>query len=202
MTITRVAAWLVTIALILTLVVVGKSYLIPVFLALFIWYLVNAINNLIRQIPFIGKSPKGVTLALSFVFIGLCLYFVGGMITNTVNEFVSTAGNYSQRLDDQIARFYQLLGIERTPPTLKDLDLPAQLGNNFMVLLNGATAAAKNFFLVLIYVIFLLLEQGSFPKKLKALGLTGLQADRLETVLNQINTAMRQYLGVKTLMSV
>jgi len=202
MTITRVAAWLITIALVLTLVVLGSSFLIPIFLALFFWYLVNAINAQLRRIPLLVKAPNGITLAVSLTFIGLGIYSIGDLIADNINEFILTSGNYSERIDVQIANLYHTLGIDRPAPKIADLDVMAQLGNNFLSLINGVTAAAKNFFLVLVYVVFLLLEQGSFPKKLKALGLTGLQSERLETVLHQINTAMRQYLGVKTFTSV
>lgn len=190
-------------ALAITLIVVGKSFLIPIFLALFLWYLVNAINSLLRSLPLVvRRTPQWLTLFLSFVFIGLGLYVIGDMIADNINEFVSTSGNYAERIDDQIARVYHAIAPQRIPPRIGDLDIFAQVGNNFLVLLNGVTAVAKNFFLVLVYVIFLLLEQFIFPEKIKHLGLSTLQSDRLETVLFQINTAMRQYLGVKTFTSI
>lgn len=202
MTIIRVAAWLITIALAITLIVVGKSYLIPIFLALFIWYLVNAINSLLRRLPLISKTPQWLTLLFSFVFIGFGIYEVGTMIAENINNFINTSSNYADRIDAQIASFYKSLGIKKTPPTISDLNIMAQIGNNFLVLLNGVTALAKNFFLVLVYVIFLLLEQFSFLEKIRHLGLSSVQSERLETVLSQINTAMRQYLGVKTFTSI
>lgn len=203
LTITRVSAWLITIALAITLIVVGKRFLIPIFLALFIWYLVNAINDLLRRLPFlIRRAPQWLTLTFSFLFIGLALYVIGDMIADNINDFISTSGNYADRIDAQIAKFYEALRIGREPPTMNDLNITAQIGNNFLTLLNGVTAVAKNFFLILVYVIFLLLEQGIFSEKIKHLGLNTLQSDRLETVLNQINTAMRQYLSVKTFTSI
>lgn len=200
MRIQNVAAWLVTLALIITLITVGKTYLIPIFLALFVWYLVNAIDSLIRQVPKVARLPDGITLGLSFLFIGYLLYAVGDMIAATINEFILTSGNYTERIDEQIAGLYQTFKLE-DPPSLADLDIMAQLSNNALELLNGVTATAKNFFLVLIYVIFLLIEQGAFRSKLRALGLSGLQSERLSTVLFQINWAMRTYLGVKTFTS-
>ncbi len=203
LTINRVSAWLITIALAITLIVVGKSYLIPSFLALFIWYLVNAINGLLRKLPLVvRRTPQWVTLTFSFLFIGLALYVIGDMIAANINEFVSTSGNYADRIDAQIEKFYKMLRLKREPPTLADLNIMGQIGNNFIILLNGVTAVAKNFFLILVYVIFLLLEQSIFPEKIKHLGLNTLQSDRLETVLYQINTAMRQYLSVKTFTSI
>lgn len=196
----RVAAWLVSIALVILLIAYGKSFLIPIFLALFIWYLVNAIDSVIRGIPFVARLPNGITLSLSFVVIGYALYNVGDLIVATVNDFILTSGNYTERIDDQIAIFYELLRL-KNPPSVESLDVMSSLSKNALSLLNGLSATAKNFFLVLIYVIFLLLEQGAFVKKLDALGLSPLQSGRLTAVLNQINWAMRTYLGVKTFTS-
>lgn len=202
-TINRVSAWLITIALAITLIVVGKSYLIPIFLALFVWYLVNAINGLLRKLPIVvRRTPQWVTLTFSFLFIGLALYEIGDMIAVNINEFVSTSGNYTDRIDSQIEKFYKMLRLKSEPPKLADLNLMGQIANNFMILLNSVTTVAKSFFLILVYVIFLLLEQSIFPEKIKHLGLNKLQSERLETVLYQINTAMRQYLGVKTFTSI
>ncbi len=200
MGIIRVAAWLVSIALIIVLIVVGKSFLIPIFLALFIWYLVNAIDSLLRRMPFLDRVPSFLTLSFSLAAIGYGLYNVGDLIVDTVNDFILTAGNYTDRINAQIKTFYQLLRLT-DPPTLEEIDVLQRLSDNALFLLNSLTATAKNFFLVLIYVIFMLLEQGAFKKKMSALGLSQLQAERLTSVLNQINWAMRTYLGVKTFTS-
>ncbi len=202
LSIVRVAAWLLSIGLLLTLIVVGEAYLVPLFLALVIWYLVNALNNQFRMLPLVGtRLPNPLTLGLSLLFIGLSLYLVSDMIVATVNGFIQESPKYIPRIDAQIANAYRSIGIGREAPTLRSLELDQMLWTNAAGLVNGFTTVAKGFFLVLLYVLFFLIEQSVFSKKMQALGLDFTTSSRLNFVLREINTAMRTYLGVKTLTS-
>lgn len=203
MTVFRLAAWLISIGLILTLIVVGKSYLVPICVALVFWYLVNALNNKFRQLPVVGRHlPNALTLGMSLVFIGLSLYAISDMIVNTVNGFILESGVYLPKLEAQIARVYTGFGIDRPPPSIGDLEIGKQLLGNLALVLSGVTSAAKAIALVLLYVLFFLIEQNSFPKKMAALGLDAPGGTRFTYVLSEINRAMRTYLGVKTLTSI
>ena len=202
MSIVRVAAWLLSIGLGLTLIVVGEAYLVPLFMALVMWYLVNALNNQFRRFPVVGRRlPNALTLGLSLLFIGLSLYLVSDMIVQTVDGFITESPKYIPRIDQQIARAYTALGIEGPPATLRSLQIDQVLWTNAAGLVNGITSVAKGFFLVLLYVLFFLIEQSVFSKKMQALGLDFTTTSRLTFVLREINTAMRTYLGVKTLTS-
>ena len=200
MSINKAAAWLISTALILTLIVVGKTFLIPLFIALFIWYLVNAINTLFQKLPrFYRPLPQWLTLSMSLVFIMLMLYTIGDLIAQNISGMITAAPNYRLNLEQQAGRIFALFG--REYPGFSSLAKEIDLQNFITTVLNGVTGIAKNFFLVLLYVLFLLFEQGVFPRKLKALRLTEEQRSRLLFTLSHINTAMRKYLGVKTFTS-
>jgi len=202
MKITSVAAWLLTVGLVLTLIVVGKDYLMPIFMALVIWYLVNALNEQVRKVPYLGKRlPNALTLGMSLTFIGLSLYAVGDTIVETIQGFVVDSQKYIPRIDAQIARVYAIVRPGEEAPVLDSLNLDETLWKYSAELLNGITNFARGLFLVLLYVLFFLIEQGAFSKKMTALGLPLKESNRLSIVLNEINTAMRTYLGVKTFTS-
>lgn len=201
MNIQRVAAWLITIALIIVLIVIGKDYLVPIFMALVIWYLVNALDREFNKLPLIGKHlPGAVTLGMSLIFIGLTLYFVGDVIVETITGFVEDSQKYIPRIDAQIAGVYDRLGLDEAP-TVASLELTEQLWLYSSELLNGFTNFAKGLLLVLLYVLFFLIEQSAFGKKMAALGLPLQETNRLSVVLSKVNDAMRTYLGVKTFTS-
>ena len=203
MTVFRLAALMFSIGSILTLLVVGKSYLVPICVAVVFWYLVNALNDQLRYLPVVGKRiPNGVTLVSSLLFIGLTLYGISDMVVNTVNGFVQESGIYLPKIEDQIARVYAQIGIDRPPPSISELRFGQELLANYALVLASVTSAAKAIALVLLYVLFFLVEQGSFPKKMKALGLDMRSSTRFSFVIEEINSAMRTYLGVKTLTSI
>lgn len=200
--ITRVAAWLITVSFILALVVVGKSYLVPIFMALVVWYLVNALSDQFKRLPLIGsRIPEAVSLGMSLLFIGLGLYFIGDAIVQTVQGVVQDSGKYIPRIDAQIARVYDMVRPGVIPPTVAELQGDERLWAYGTDLLSSLTNFAKGLLLVLLYVLFFLIEQGMFGKKMRALGLDLKEANRLSITLNHVNSAMRTYLGVKTLTS-
>ena len=201
MTITRVAAWLITVALMIVLIVVGKDYLVPIFMALVVWYLVNALDRQFNRIPFFGERlPGAITLGMSLIFIGLLLYVVGDTIVQTIQLMVADSAKYAPAIDAQIARAYERFGVE-DPPTVAGLDLMNQFWAYSAELLAGLTNFARGLLLVLLYVLFFLIEQGAFGRKMAALGLPLQETNRLSVVLNKVNDAMRTYLGVKTFTS-
>lgn len=202
MNINRVAAWLITIALIILLIIVGKDYLVPIFMALVVWYLVNALDEQFVRLPVVGHYlPRAISLGLSLIVIGLLLYLVGDTIVATIQVVVADSAKYAPRIDAQIARVYAALRID-DPPTLAGLDLMTQFWDYSAGVLAGLTNFARGLFLVLLYVLFFLIEQGVFGKKMTALGLPLQESNRLSVVLREVNDAMRTYLGVKTFTSV
>ena len=200
--ITRVAAWVITISFILALIVVGKPYLVPIFMALVVWYLVNALSEQFRRLPFFDRHiPEAVTLGMSLLFIGLSLYFIGDSIVQTVQGFLVDSSKYAPRIDAQIARAYALVRPDQRPPTIEDLFIYDRFWTYGSEVLTGLTNFVKGLLLVLLYVLFFLIEQRMFGRKMAAMGLDLNKANRLSITLKHINSAMRTYLGVKTVTS-
>lgn len=200
--IVNVAAWLLTIGLVLLLIIFGKDYLVPIFLALVIWYLVNALSTLFQRIPLIGKYlPEGVTLLMSLFFIGLSLYLLGDVLVSTIQGFVQDSPKYLPKIEAQIDKVTSIFQPDADPYRLDQKQLLGSIRANWSELLSGLGNFAKSLFLVLLYVLFFILEQGVFGRKMEALGLGLNQPNRLSLVLREVNRAMRTYLGVKTLTS-
>lgn len=200
--IVNVAAWLLSIGLLLALIIVGKSYLVPIFMALVIWYLVNALSQLFQRVPLIGKYlPDSVTLIMSLLFIGLALYQVGDVLVSTVQGFLDDSQKYMPRIEAQIAKVVEVFQPDSPPYKLNTTALYDQVLLNWAELLASFGNFAKGLFLVLLYVLFFIIEQSAFGGKMEALGLGLDQPNRLSVVLKEVNTAMRTYLGVKTLTS-
>ncbi|MEM6771523.1 MAG: AI-2E family transporter [Bacteroidota bacterium] len=198
----NVAAWLLSIGLLLALIIVGKSYLVPIFMALVIWYLVNALSQLFQRIPLVGKYlPDSVTLIMSLLFIGLALYQVGDVLVGTVQGFLDDSQKYLPRIEAQITKVVAVFRPDAPPYKLDASALYNQVLLNWTELLSGLGNFAKGLFLVLLYVLFFIIEQSAFGSKMEALGLGLDKPNRLSVVLKEVNTAMRTYLGVKTLTS-
>lgn len=171
-------------------------------MALVIWYLVNALSQLFQRVPLIGKYlPDSVTLIMSLLFIGLALYQVGDVLVSTVQGFLDDSQKYMPRIEAQIAKVVEVFQPDSPPYKLNTTALYDQVLLNWAELLASFGNFAKGLFLVLLYVLFFIIEQSAFGGKMEALGLGLDQPNRLSVVLKEVNTAMRTYLGVKTLTS-
>ena len=156
----NVAAWLLSIGLLLVLIIVGKSYLVPIFMALVIWYLVNALSQLFQSIPLVGKYlPDSVTLIMSLFFIGLALYQVGDVLVGTIQGFVEDSQKYLPRIEAQIAKVVALLQPDAPPYKLNTTDLYDRVLLNWAEVLASLGNFAKGLFLVLLYVLFFIIGQ-------------------------------------------
>lgn len=201
MKITTFAAWCFVVALIITVLVIGKTYLIPFFLAIAIWYLINATNQVCFESTEFGqKIPSWIGMTVSSIIITGIMLVLGQLLVQNINYMIATLPKYQNHLIRQLQSMIEIFGMEELPDMEMirgQLNFGDLIGNLLTVVQN----TTKNFFVILIYVIFLLLEQGSFNKKINALRLNPHHKERIKTILTQINTASRTYILVKTLAS-
>lgn len=202
MRILNVAAWMLATALVVTLLVVAKSLLIPFVIALVVWYVIVGLNNWIASFSVIKKyCPGWLSAALSMLIIVLFLVVVGEMIASNAQSMVNTLPTYEENVRHLMEDVQQSFGLEQVPNVsslLEDFDLTNIISN----ILNTFSGIAGNIFLILIYVLFLFLEQVSFPLKLQALFPEQEKYGRVQEILVGINQAISSYISVKTAVSI
>ena len=179
------------------LMVFGKALLVPVVLAFVLWYLINAVNELIRKMPGIGpRNFRGGTLALASVSVLGIVVLAGNLVGQQINDMISTAPEYWINLERQFARIMAGFGFDEAV-TLKTLSNEVDVNAYLLNMLTYFTSATRQFLLVLLYTLFLLVEQHTFPRKLAALNLLKHRRSHLLRVLDKLNRAIRTYIGVK-----
>ncbi|MFT4565096.1 MAG: AI-2 transport protein TqsA [Saprospiraceae bacterium] len=197
MKIERLSHTLIVIALILLFIIYSKDFLVPVILAIVLWYLINAVNSLVRMITkFSSKVPNGITLGLSTIFVLFIIFSVGSVIGQTINSMISAAPDYKVNLEQQLSRIMAVVGYTETislSTMTSELDMNGYLGS----ILNSFKNMAQQFLLILLYTFFLLIEQHTFTRKMAALRFDKERKERIATLTTNINKAVRTYIGVK-----
>lgn len=196
-----VAAGLIIAALIILLLIIGKTFLIPLFLAIVIWYLINAINDLVQGIPAVGRFlPDWLSKTIAASVILVFLYLVGILVSENIREMAAVAPEYQSNFWAQIENIFHRFGRELpdVDTLLADLDIATILRQA----LGNVGGFVKGFVLVVIYVIFLLLEEKFFYRKLEELRLSNERRAKVIKILNHVNDAARTYILVKTFTSV
>ena len=197
MKVARLSHTLITIALILVFIIYSKVFLVPIILALVLWYLINAVNLLIRMIPKIGsKIPNGITLTFATILILGVIFSAGSVIGQTINGMIATAPDYKVNLEQQLARLLQAVGYS-DPVSLKSMTSELDINGYLRDLLNSFGALAQKFLLILLYTFFLLIEQHTWTRKIAALRIEKERKDNIKRMIENINKSVRKYIGVK-----
>lgn len=194
----KTASIFIVAALVVYLLSVAQSLLLPLVIAICIWFIVNTIASSISRIKILGRSfPHGLALILSSFVIIAAVFVAIEIIVNSVETMVVDAGKYQERFNVLLQDGMELFGVDRLPSSaqiLQEVDLrpiAQQLGGS---LSNSASQAL----FVVIYTIFLLVEQSTFPKKLLYLSKSRRHHQQLQKTFYHINASVKTYISIKT----
>ena len=183
------------------LLVAGKDLLIPLAVSVMIWYILNALAKAIDRIHFGMLHLPGwlrMTLAIISVFVVIALLVE--MISNNIAEVQRAAPAYQANLEKIIDRIVGAAGFEQAPSVAQVID---QI--NFGKAMRGFASAVAGFAggagIILVYVMFLLIEQQSFDKKMRALFPDPEREARVRQLLQRMQEQIQTYIWIKTLMS-
>lgn len=195
------AAGLVIATIIITLLIVGKTFLVPLFLAVVIWYLINAVSDLVQDTPTIGRLlPVWLSKTISAALILGFLYLIGILVSDNIRQMIAVAPEYQDNFWAQMENIFHRFGMEM--PEIDELMADINIANVLQQILGNVGSFVKGFVLVVIYVIFLLLEEKFFIGKLNELRLAPERQAKVNKILNHVNAAARTYILVKTFTSV
>lgn len=197
----RFTITLFTVFLLFYLLQLGKDLLVPFVYALFIWYLVNILTYAFHSIKYRGlQIPNAICFIFSVSTILGIGSFIFQILTTNISNIASGSAVYRDKVSVIISRLFVLAKVDE-PESLstlfQDLDLSKLMSEVALAL----TSVAGSTGLILIYLIFLFLEQKSFSNKLTALARTPEQEKSFRRLLKKIQSDIRLYLGIKTFTS-
>ena len=183
------------------IMVVGRDLIVPFLVSVVIWYLINTLSDYYHKIRIKNFAlPKPVCLTGAILTMFVALYFLVEMIGNNITDVKAAAPLYQENLLKLADRIYSLLGIESQPnftQLISQIDLRPFISN-----IAGTMASiAGNAGLILIYVLFIFLEQASFKPKLRALTNGSKHTGTVEEIISTIHEKIETYVAIKTFVS-
>lgn len=184
----------------------AQSILVPLILALFLATIVAyPMEWLISK-----KVPKAISFTIVVVLVIGIITLIGTVVGNSINDFTQKAGFYESNLtewynDTFMEHDLHDLGdnadiasvtIREMTAKLAEYISPATLMSWSTLILKNLQSIFKNIFLILIAMIFMLLETGSFKYKLNLLSEANPETKRS---VNKFLYSLRRYIGFKTL---
>jgi len=192
---------IVTAAIIMVLVV-GKGILIPFLFALIFWFLTREIRKTIYRLPFAKKYiPKWLSNILVFTVIVLAFGFISEIITNSITDLTESYTKYEPNVESIIANLSKRFNadiVTSVKSVIGDFDYGSVLGN----IANGVSGILGDTFMIIIYAIFIFLEESSLAKKIDKLFSTEEQNENVDNILEKIEDSISNYLRLKTFVSI
>ncbi len=183
------------------LLVAGKDLLIPLAVSVMIWYILNALATAFDRIHFgMLHLPGWLRMTLAIISVFLAIALLVEMISNNIADVQRAAPDYQVNLEKIIDRVAAAFGFEQAPSVAQVAD-QINFGDamrNFASAIAGFAGGAG---IILVYVMFLLIEQQTFDKKMRALFPDPEREARVRKLLQHMQKRIQTYIWIKTLMS-
>lgn len=183
------------------LLITAKSLLLPLVMAIGLWYLINAIAKRFAKLELAGfKIPEFFCYLGAIATLGAGIYMIIDLVSRNIAQVVETAPHYQANLELLFHKVITMLNLENQP-SIKDIAGYLDVGNMIKGIAKTFTGIAGTALIVFVYVAFLLYEQRTFDQKIKSMASTPTQEKHIRAILKSIDTKIQTYLWVKTVMS-
>lgn len=193
------------------MMLVGRDILLPLVIAIVVWQVISAMTEAVHQRG-IGSFQLPYWLSGLFVFLGfsVVLVILSGIFVSEFGVFVEMLPQHQNNL---VALLDTLpLGLLQLIPAFSTGNIEEGLNTLLTTILDGFSAYVATLAsslagvlnqgaVVAIYVVFLLVEQGTFRDKLAAMFPKKEQHDDASEILRSIGQNITDYVGIKTWIS-
>jgi predicted PurR-regulated permease PerM len=179
----------------------GKNLLIPFVVALIFWFLIKEIRDVLNKIKFIDeKIPNGILNILGFAAIFLIIGGVVKILTVNIQQLSTELPAYQENITQITASINTTFNIDIVS-SAKEFLGDYEYTNLLSSLFNSLTDIFGDAFLIIIYTLFLLLEEPFFSRKIKAIYSNTEDQKEVNIILKQLDKSIGRYLSLKTLIS-
>jgi predicted PurR-regulated permease PerM len=196
----NIAAFFIITFAIVVILILGRSILIPFVFAILLWFIVRSIRIYMDRVPVIKKRiPAWIKNAVSFLFILAVFNFIFNIVFANAKLLASSYEKYKGNFYTMTFEINKALNINLLDEIrlfIDELDFMAL----FLSAFNYSTELLSSAFMVLLYAVFLFLEESSFRIKIRKL----FKDDHLDNVYDMMKKtehSITKYLGMKTLLS-
>ena len=204
----KITNWLIVLSILFLILIYFKSLIEPLILSLFIWYLISAFKKNIGRISFKGRfMPKWLQSITAFLITFSVLWGIWEMLVLNVELIIEKSAEYNQNIQGMVSAIGQIPYIENIPG-VEDIDnfimqnlSGIDIKNYIAVVINGFSSVVGNLALIIIYVIFLLIEETFMPQKFEKLFRSKNGKSKILGIYQEITKSINTYFTVKTSMS-
>lgn len=200
-TLQKSAYVLIILAISLTLIQIGRNFLIPLVLAVMTWSLLNALTDHILRIR-IGAAtlPRWLATLLSIMALVLFMLGIYQLLASQADSLATAGPVYQENFSRLLNELMAWAGIEQLPST-DSLFQNINIGSILSLVGGSVGSIFTSIVLIFIYTGFLFAEQNLIPSKLAALHLSAEEAEETRRIFTEIAAQVQRYIWMKTLVS-
>jgi AI-2 transport protein TqsA len=179
-----------------------KELLKPLALGILVWYMIKAFNGLIEKIKFRGK-PLNIWIRRGIALLSIVGIIQGSIqiLVANINQIITNYPAYQSTLNTMITSVGHSLGIENFSAHAQEWIGQLNIEGFLKDILTSTSTLIGNIFLVVVYAVFMVLEEQSFVQKMSMLFNAPGQADRVQHIMIQIYHSTNKYMMVKAFVS-
>ena len=193
---------LILFAALILLLWIGSSIFIPLLVATFFWYLINATATYYRKIFPHEPRHHGVAIFFDIIshilsiatYVGL-IYLFATRVRPMFGEILPAIPEIQNKLNTTWTYIDETFGLDISGIAMPSIEkIVSSVGSSVAKL-------ATSMGMVIVYMIFMFVEQSTFHKKLAELFPNKTQHKKMQFILSSIDENMKKYLFMKTLVS-
>lgn len=195
------ANFCIVIISILLALIFGQSLIIPFLFAFLLWFLTMEFRKQLDRAAFVKKYlPNWLKNIIVFALMIWSIGFIAEILSNSIHTLSASYEKYETNIEATILKIEEIfqINLEQLFNTAKG---NFEFSNELKSILNGLSGMLGNTFIIIIYALFIFLEEKSFKEKLKIIFIQKDQYQKFNSILAKIEIAIFDYLRLKTIVS-
>lgn len=192
---------LVSLVALVMILVYSEAYIIPFIIAMIIWFIIHELRENIQMIPFMKKHcPMWLQSMIGFFIIIAVLVGVGYLLYISMSTLTENIEEYQTNFEIVMFQISAEIGVD-VMGMMSNYSSDTDYASLITGALGSLTSVLGDAFLILLYVLFLLIEESIFPQKLNFLYKNQKKYDKTQSLFQKMDKNISRYLSLKTFVS-
>lgn len=201
MKLVNVTAAFILVSLCVYIMVIGANFFVPLITALIIWYSLLLLTRFYEQVTIgVWHMPRKLSIFFALTSLLIVIIFLLQLTSSKINAVVEVAPVYQANFERLMTKVLNVLKIDE-PPNFSQVFANQKFSDLITNLASNLANMAGNTSLIILYVVFLLLEQHTFKAKLISMSSTKQGQLLIARLIKRIDNDMQTYIRIKSLMS-
>ena len=193
-------AFIIFISLVIILIN-GQSIILPFLLGVLLWLIMRAFTSALDRIDFIKNNfPNWLKNILSSAILLIALNFILSTLASNINELRLSLPKYEPNVELIIGKLNQVFHVDLLN-MIQERSADFNFGKILSAIFNSLSGMISNVFMIILYALFVLLEETNFRSKLKVLFTSPAQGEHAMAMFHKVEKSIAQYFQLKTLVS-